>query len=97
MYVHIHMYRQIDIRVVDYVLNSATKLSQSAIALNTNYMENRLFRCETMVINNFAHLLLSELPNSNLRSKFLNCRGQNSSPKVTSMDSSFYANVRYIH
>jgi len=59
-----------------------TKLRESAIALNTNYMERRLFRRETIIINNLARSLLSELQNSNLRPKFLNCHGQDSSQKT---------------
>lgn len=78
-----------------------TKLQESVIALNTNYIEPQLFRCETIIINNFARSSLSELQNSNLRPKSLNCRGQESSQKNilahSWSDSSFYVDVRYVH
>lgn len=67
-------------------------------------MERLLFRCEIIIINNPARPSLSELQNSNLRLKFLNCRGWDSSQKNTmafnsssTTDSSFYADARRLH
>lgn len=50
------MYRQIEIPI-SCILNLVTKLWESAIVPNTNYMKRRLFRRETIIINNLARSL----------------------------------------
>lgn len=96
--------KRTDTSVVDCVLSFVAKLRESARTLWTQITRSAGYLdAETIIINNLARPLLSELQSSNLRPKPLNCRGQDSSQKNTvafhaGSTSSFYADGRhYVH